>query len=277
MPASKAAAALAAALAATPGAATVTTLDYALVATHPHRASAFTQGLALDGGMLYESVGQYGASSLSRMPWPPSHGEPADGSSRRFALSRRHFAEGIALLGQRVYLLTWRAETGFIHDRDSLRRIGAFRYRGEGWGLASDGRRLVMSDGSATLSIRDPEGFKELCRLAVTRGGEPLSRLNELEWVDGMIAANIWHSDEIAFIDPLDGRVRAILPLGALRRRLVGARPGVLNGIAWDALRRQLLVTGKNWPALFTLRLGELPAGSPRRAARLGCGRASAE
>ena len=276
-PVSLFAVALAAAAAAEPGESTVATLGYALASTHPHRVDAFTQGLALHRGALYESVGGYGSSSLSRTPWPPGAGGPGGELAQRFALSARYFAEGLAPLGERVYLLTWRAGVGFVHDPDSLRRVGAFRYRGEGWGLASDGRRLVMSDGSAWLSIREPERFGEICRLRVTRDGEPVGWLNELEWVDGLIAANIWHSDEIAFIDPNSGRVRAALALGALRRRLPNRRlpndrHGVLNGIAWDAHRRQLLVTGKNWPLLFALELSGLPERRSTRA-RLGCDR----
>ncbi len=245
--------------------AAVTVLDYRVVGVYPHRTSAFTQGLALDRGVLYESGGGYGQSSLARLRWPS--GETLHEKS----LPPQYFAEGLALLGEHVYLLSWRAGTGFVHERRSLRRLRVFRYRGEGWGLASDGAWLVMSDGSSALSIREPQHFTERCRLTVTRRGKPLRQLNELEWVEGVIAANIWHSDEIVFIDPGSGQVRAALPLRALRARLPAGRHGTLNGIAWNAEQRQLVVTGKRWPRMFALALGDSEALRAAKGSRLSC------
>lgn len=220
-----------------------------VVDAYPHDKAASTQGLLYADGVLYESIGGYGESGLRRV---------ALDSGRLLAsrpLDDRYFGEGLALVGDRLIQLTWKAGVGFVYDRDTLEPIGRFSYKGEGWGLTYDGRHLIMSDGSATLRFLDPDGFQVVRRLDVTLAGEPLAQLNELEFVNGQIWANVWHSDNMVRIDPRSGRVIGIVAAAHLRAKLPAtASAGVLNGIAWDASGQRILVTGKNWPRLFEIR-----------------------
>lgn len=223
---------------------------YEIVNSYPHDPEAFTQGLAWADGRLFESTGRLGHSSLREI-------EPATGRVlRRTALAPWLFGEGIAVVGDRIVQLTWHEQQAFVHDRDTFALRATFTYPGEGWGLTWDGRRLIMSDGSATLYFRDPETFAEQGRITVTDAGAPVTRLNELEMVGTEIWANVWGSESIARIDPARGRVTGWIDLKGLTPAAAPGHPiDVLNGIAWDAAGKRLFVTGKLWPRLFEIRL----------------------
>lgn len=223
---------------------------WTLVRSHPHDARAFTQGLLYHDGLLYESTGQVGQSDIRIV-------RLKDGKVlRRVNVPPPYFGEGIALWKDRLVHLTWRHERGFVWSLPSLKKTGSFTYRGEGWGMTSDGKRLIMSDGTPELRFLDPDTLKETGRIRVTWQGEPVPMLNELEYVDGEILANVWMTTRIARIDPASGRVIDWIDLSALAER-IGSNGGddVLNGIAWDAKGRRLFVTGKYWPRLFEIRL----------------------
>lgn len=220
-----------------------------IVAAYPHDPAAFTQGLAIADGKLYEGTGQYGRSTIRQVDLDTGRVE----QSR--SLSRRYFGEGITILDGRLYQLTWRAGLGLVYDADSFELLETFRYPGEGWGLANDGGRLVVSDGTAVLRFLEPGTFDEAGRVTVRENGNPLERLNELEVVDGEVWANIWYEDRIVRIDPASGDVLGSIDLSRLYPRAERASEDVLNGIAYDARAERLFVTGKNWPRLFEIRV----------------------
>lgn len=223
-----------------------------VIATFPHDPDAFTQGLLTHGGQLYESTGHYGRSALRRVD--PETGEPL--LERR--LPAHLFGEGLALAGDRLVQLTWQEGVALIWHAATLEPLGELRYRGEGWGLTYDGERFVMSDGSAWLVFRDRDTFAELDRVQVTIEGQPLPEINELEWVDGAIWANVWGSHSVVRIDPASGAVTAVADLAELVALLPAAdsrRIDVLNGIAWWPERKAFLVTGKLWPRTFLVEL----------------------
>lgn len=230
-----------------------TLLRYEIVATHPHDAALFTQGLAWHDGKLLESSGQHGRSALTLREVARS--APL---SRR-PLAAKHFGEGVAGDGRRFVQLTWRSGIAFVYDL-ALRPAGTLPYDGEGWGLAWDGTQWLMSDGSSRIVTRDRETFAPRGGFDVRDRGRPVTRLNELEFARGRLYANVWHTDRIAVIDPASGAVEAWLDLAALRRGFAkpegwDEREHVLNGIAFDPGSGHLFVTGKCWPVLFELRL----------------------
>jgi glutamine cyclotransferase len=226
-----------------------TRYGYRVVQVFPHDPRAFTQGLIFRDGFLYESIGLEGKSELRKVRL-----ETGDVIERR-TVDARYFAEGLAGFGERLFQLTWRSEVGFVYGLRDLEPQRTFSYRGEGWGLASDAKRLVMSDGTSTLRFLDPESLRETGRLVVTEEGRTVANLNELEVVKDEIFANIWRSDDIVIIAPIDGRVVGRIDLTGLLPS--DDRPGtdVLNGIAWDRGRDRLFVTGKWWPKLFEIQL----------------------
>ena len=238
----------------------IPTYSYRVVHSFPHDPDAFTQGLLYDDGFLYESTGQYGQSSLRKV-------ELATGTIVQLhQLDDRFFAEGLALFGNRLLQLTWRANKGFAYRLDSFEQLAEFAYPTEGWGLTYDGELLVMSDGSATLYFRDPFTFAEVSRIAIVAQGRPVSQLNELEWIAGEVFANIWQTDTIARIDPATGQVAGWIDLTGLLsdadRR--GSNAEVLNGIAYDSEGERLFVTGKRWPKLYQIELiSPSPKGTP--------------
>lgn len=219
---------------------------YRVISEYPHDPKAFTQGLVYYRGFLYESTGLYGASSIRKVDLKTGR------VVAKRALSKRYFGEGLTVAGDRLVQLTWREGTGFVYDPESLELIGRFHYPIEGWGLAYDGAWLLMSDGSAQLYRLDPETFGIVGKLEVRDARGPVSLLNELEFVDGFIYANIWQQDRIAKIDPVSGQVVAWIEMHGLRANgAPGA--GVLNGIAFDSSKGRFLVTGKLWPKLFAI------------------------
>ena len=241
------------AVAATPSAAAadlagVPIHGYEIVQTLPHDPDAFTQGLVYADGVFYEGTGGYGASRLRIV-------EPATGRVlRERRLPAVYFGEGIALLAGKIYQLTWRAGRGFVYAADTLEPLGEFRYEDEGWGLTTDGRLLIMSDGTARLRFLDPVTFEVRRAIEVrTPDGNPVAQLNELEYVNGEIYANVWQRDVVARIDPATGRLLGWIDLAGLLP--AGERGDVLNGIAYDAAGGRLFVTGKLWPRLFEIRL----------------------
>jgi glutamine cyclotransferase len=225
----------------------------------PHDPAAFTQGLVFAGPRLYESTGLYGASSLREL-------DPATGRVlRRRALGRALFGEGLAAVGGSLVQLTWREGVAAVWDERTLRRTGTRRYAGEGWGLCFDGRRLVQSDGSAQLTFRHPTTLALLGGVTVTVSGSartlaglapgPVRNLNELECHRGKVYANVWQTDVIVVIDPASGRVEAVADASSLPRPRRAGPDDVLNGIAYDPVRRTFVVTGKRWPWLYRVRL----------------------
>ena len=222
---------------------------YRVIRAYPHDPAAFTQGLAWADGFLYEGTGLEGRSSLRKVDLKTGR------VLKIRRLAKGHFGEGIALCGDRLVQLTWQSRVGFVYDRD-FRQTGRFAYSGEGWGIACDGLRLVMSDGTATLRRLDARTFKPVGQVTVTDRGRPVARLNELEFVRGELFANVWGTDFIARIDPESGRVLGWIDLRGLSGMLgASAEIDVLNGIAYDGRGGRLFVTGKFWPKLFEIRL----------------------
>lgn len=222
---------------------------YEVVRAYPHDAQAFTQGLLFLDGHLYESTGLNGRSSVRKVRL-----ETGAVLAKR-TVDSRYFAEGLTHWGDRLLQLTWETGLGFVYDRASLAPRRTFRYSGEGWGLAQDGRRLILSDGTADLRFLDPESLIETGRVTVRDAGAPVTRLNELEVVEGAVYANVWLTDRIAIIDPETGRVTGWLDLSGLGPAGAAGSDAVLNGIAWDAAGKRLFVTGKLWPQVFEIRI----------------------
>lgn len=222
---------------------------YEVVASWPHDPTAFTQGLEYVDGVLLESTGRE-KSGVRRV-------RLEDGTvTHRQDLDDRYFGEGLTVLGDRVLSLTWTDGVGFIWALDDLEPLGRFTYAGEGWGLTHDATRIILSDGEPRLRFLDPVTLVETGSVPVTLMGRPLGRLNELEFIDGEVFANIWQTDFIVRINPDTGVVTGVIDLkGLLPDPVANPADDVLNGIAWDAEGRRLFVTGKHWPRLFEIRL----------------------
>jgi glutaminyl-peptide cyclotransferase len=221
-----------------------------VVNAYPHDPPAYTQGLAFSDDFLYEGTGKYGESTLRKVELETGQ------VVRAQPLNRRLFGEGITVWNDRIVQLTWKSGTGIVYKRDSFRELGRFRYAGQGWGLTHDGRHLILSDGSATLRFLDPRTYRVVRRVMVHSEGQRVGHLNELEYVDGEILANIWYKDHIARISPQSGAVTGWIDLRGLlpeRRN----RDDVLNGIAYDPQHERLFVTGKHWPKLFEIQVVE--------------------
>lgn len=228
-----------------------TNYTYRIVNTYPHDRSAFTQGLVYSDGFFYESTGLYGRSSLRKV-------DPATGRVLQTeSLDAKYFAEGLALWQDSLIQLTWQSHIGFVYDRATFDLKRDFSYATEGWGLTHDGSRLIMSDGTANLYFLDPATFKVVSQIEVRDASVPVVRLNELEYIDGKVYANIWQTNKIAIIDPFDGRVTAWIDLTGLLTptQAAGASVDVLNGIAYDSTGKRLFVTGKLWPLVFEIEL----------------------
>ncbi len=216
-----------------------------VLSVRPHDPEAFTQGILIHGGSLYESTGLYGSSSLREVN--PQTGEV----KRQVKVPAKYFAEGLAVVGDRLIQLTWQEQKALLYKLADFQPVGELRYDGEGWGLCWDGHRLVMTDGSDRLTFRDPQTFAVLGEVHVTAGGQPLSQLNELECVEGAVYANVWQKDDIVRIDPASGKVTAVIDASGLLTAAERQRVDVLNGIVWDPARKSFLITGKLWPKMF--------------------------
>lgn len=217
----------------------------------PHDPGAFTQGLVVRNGQIFESTGLYGQSTVRRV-------DLDTGAVLQTArLPDTQFGEGLAIWKNTLVVLTWQSGQGHVLDLDSFKPVRTFAYPGEGWGLARTDRELVMSDGSSAIRFLDPDTFEEKRRIAVTDGGRPVKRLNELEWINGEIWANVWQTDRIATINPEHGNVTGWIDLSGLLQDSGAGMDGadVLNGIAYDSESGRIFVTGKQWPRLFEIRL----------------------
>lgn len=223
---------------------------YGVVNVYPHDANAWTQGLAFRKGVLYETTGLYGRSSLRRV----------DLATGRVLQVRRlgdHlFAEGLTFMGGKAWVLTWKEKRVLLFDPLSFAKVGRFNYSGEGWGLTHNGKRLIMSNGTSTIRFRDPRTFRVTRQINVTEAGKPVPNLNELEWVNGHILANVWLKPEVVVIDPRDGKVVDRVNFSALleREKKIGS-PREMNGIAYLPSADRLFVTGKYWRNLYEVRL----------------------
>ena len=224
---------------------------YRVVHVYPHATDAFTEGLFYQGGYLYESTGTLGASSVRKVVLET--GEIV----QRHDVPAQYFGEGIVDWKRHLIQLTWRAQTGFVYDFASFKLQRTFTYPGEGWALTRSDKQIYMSDGSAVLRILDPDTLATIGSLMVMADGVPVTNLNELEWVNNEIYANIWLTNRIARIDPATGQVTGWIDLTGLLdiSRLPDPANDVLNGIAWDAVHDRLFVTGKHWPKLFEIKL----------------------
>ena len=225
-------------------------VPYEVVASYPHDPKAFLQGLVWHDGGFYESTGQYGESTLRRVEFPSGK------VVKQVKLEPDLFGEGLALLDSRLIQLTWTSKLGFVYDRETFQKIREFTYQTEGWGLTSDGKDLILSDGSDQLTYLDPQNFQTVRKLRVTRDGRPVSMINELEFIEGEIWANVWHQDVILRIDPATGQVTSFLDMkGLIRPEMVSNPEAVLNGIAYDPQGKRIFVSGKLWPLVFEIRL----------------------
>lgn len=231
-----------------PGGKPVEQLHVEVIKSYPHDRGAFTQGLVLHQGTLYESTGQIGESSLRQVELETGR------VIRKVDVPRPFFAEGLALVGDRLFQLTWQHGKSFVYDRRTFVKQNELSYQGEGWGLCYDGTSLVMSDGSANLTFRKPADFTVTKTVRVTMDGQPVKELNELECVDGSVYANVWQTETIVRIDPKTGTVTQKITAANLLSPLEKKGVDVLNGITYDATDKTFLITGKYWPKMFRVR-----------------------
>ena len=223
---------------------------YRVIHAYPHDAQAFTQGLLYLDGHLYESTGLNGQSTLREEDLETGR------VLKEASVPSRYFAEGLTHWGNTLVQLTWKAHVAFVYDRASFRLLRTMQYPWEGWGLTQDGKHLILSDGSETLHFLNPENMSEVRSIRVTDRGSPVKELNELEYIHGEIYANVWMTHRIARISPETGKVLGWIDLSGLLPEIeVRSRDAVLNGIAYDAARNRLFVTGKLWPRLFEIQV----------------------
>lgn len=234
-----------------------TAYGYKIVNSYPHDTGAYTQGLFWHDGLLYESTGEYGKSSLRRVTLETGE------TVRRVDVPDEYFAEGAALLDGKIYQLTWHKGKCFVYDAATFERTGEFSYNGEGWGLATDGARLYMSDGSANITVRNPADFSIERTIVVRNAGRPVQYLNELSWIEGKIWANLYVVDyremtspKVVIIDPASGVVEGVVDFTGIYGRLeVTPDTDVMNGIAYDPATKRIFVTGKRWNRLFEIEI----------------------
>lgn len=224
--------------------------SFRVVATIPHDTTAFTQGLEVYKGVFLETTGQNGKSSIRRVNMRTG------AVIKREPLDAVYFGEGVTVLNDTAYMLTWLNQRGFVYDPVTLRRIREFRYAGEGWGITNDGKHLIMSNGTNVLTVIDPATSSIIRSISVSMQGSVVGQLNELEWIDGEIWANIWETMRIVRIDPVTGNVVGFVDCtGILPDAERTASMDVFNGIAYDATTKAIYVTGKNWPKVFQIEL----------------------
>jgi glutaminyl-peptide cyclotransferase len=224
--------------------------SYRIVNTYPHNINSFTQGLIYHEGFLFEGTGKNGLSTLSKINLDDAEVVMSEG------LSRRYFGEGIEVVGDKIYQLTWTSHMVFVWDKNNFEQLGNHYNATQGWGLAYNGEHLILSDGTAALQFIDPETFVPQKSVTVTLNGNPLSNINELEYINGEVWANVWQTDFIVRINPDDGVINSYIDLTGLRNETeLGSNEAVLNGIAWDAENERLFVTGKHWANLFEIEI----------------------
>lgn len=216
-----------------------------VIERYPHDPDAFTQGLFFHDGLMYEGTGRIGQSGIRRY----SLGKVTPRDLRK--LAHQYFGEGITALGSELFQITWRKQTGYRYDLESLTIKGTFHYEGEGWGITSDGKSLIMSNGSSQIQFMNPTTYAVERRIEVQAGEAQVTSLNELEYIDGLIYANIWRSDWIVCVDPKDGSIQRWINAENLRPQVTNSGAEVLNGIAWDGEARRLFLTGKCWDTIF--------------------------
>ena len=228
--------------------------SYDVVKSWPHDREAFTQGLVFHAGSLIESTGLNGRSTLREVDLETGR------ALKQVTLAPAYFAEGVAVIGSQVVQLTWQNRKGFVYDVDTFQLLQEFAYEGEGWGLTTDGSALIISDGTSRIRFLDPAGFAVTRTVEVTMDGKPVDHLNELEFIQGEIFANVWQTDDVVRIDPATGSVRGVIDFsGLLPPQERRPDTDVLNGIAYDPKKDRLFVTGKRWPRLFEVRLKIAP------------------
>lgn len=228
----------------------VPTYSFRVVATIPHDTTAFTQGFEVYNGEFIESTGQNGQSSIRRVNMRTG------AVVKREPLEAQYFGEGVTVVNDTAYMLTWLNQRGFVYDPVSLRRIREFRYAGEGWGITSDGTHLITSNGSNVLTVMDPSTSAIIRSIPVTLQGSVVGQLNELEWVEGEVWANVWQTMRILRINPTTGNVVGVIDCtGIIADGDRTPSMDVFNGIAYDAKTKAIYVTGKNWPTIFQIEL----------------------
>ncbi|HZS46155.1 MAG TPA: glutaminyl-peptide cyclotransferase [Blastocatellia bacterium] len=225
-------------------------VDWEVVNSYPHDPDAFLQGLVWFNNSFYESTGRNGKSSLRHVEFPSGN------ILKKFDLPPQYFGEGLAMVGDKLFQLTWTSKKAFVYDRETFNLLHEYTYNTEGWGLTYDGKYLILSDGSSTLTYYDPDNFHPIKKLNVTNNGSPVLRLNELEYINGEIWSNIWQTDQIVRINPDTGQVTSYLDMtGLLTREFRTGREDVLNGIAYDPQTKRIFVSGKLWPRIFEIKL----------------------
>lgn len=227
-------------------------INYSVVNSFPHDTTAFTEGLMIHEGQLYESTGD-------KESWIGIVNIKNGTTQRKVELDKKYFGEGMTILNNKVYYLTYRHKTGFVYDFKTFKEIGQFNYDGEGWGMTTDNKNVIMSDGTEKIYFLDTVTLKPVKTLTVTNNGEPLKGINELEFINGYIFANVWQTSTVVKIDINTGAVTGLLDLTPLtnQARELSSKVDVLNGIAWHPETKLLLVTGKFWPYIYVLKLKE--------------------
>jgi len=230
-----------------------TFIDFKVQNTFPHSKESFIQGFVIHNGQLYESTGQEDS-------WVGIVNVKTGEADKKIILDKKYFGEGITILNNKIYQLTWKNNVGFVYDLKTFEKLEEFKYTSEGWGLTHDSTQLIMSDGTSTLYFRDTLSFEIKKKLQVTYNNKPVNSLNELEYIAGHIYANVWRTNWIAKINPTNGEVLGFIDLSKLvqQTNLITPNADVLNGIAWHEGTQSMLVTGKNWPYIYVLKLNNL-------------------
>lgn len=227
------------------------TLTYTITNQYPHDTTTYTEGLEFYNHTLYESGGQYGSSKLVSVDLTTGK------DLQKTPLDKKYFGEGITILNNKIYQMTWKEKTCFVYDAKTFAKLKTFTYDGEGWGMTHNGKQIIMSDGSNNLYFRDPETFKVLSIVGVTDNNGPVANINELEYINGYILANIWQTDVIIKIDPESGKVLGKADFAGTKEKYFPElldKAEVLNGIAYDSTTKRLFITGKYWPKIFEVK-----------------------
>ena len=226
-------------------------IPFTITNQYPHDTTTYTEGLEFHDNTLYESGGQYGISKLVTVDLKTGQ------STKKTPLDKKYFGEGITILNNKIYQMTWKEKTCFVYDDKTFAKLKEFTYDGEGWGMTNNGKQLINSDGSNNLYFRDPETFKVLSIVGVTDNNGPVANINELEYINGFILANIWQSDIIIKIDPESGKVIGKADFSNTKEKYFpeyADKAEVLNGIAYDKATNRLFITGKYWPKIFEVK-----------------------